>query len=74
MTTHDTREWVTPADEYICTLSEETQLIAKEELREDESTRKQALDSLREWILQNPRITNCRLGKVIHESLLLLLK
>ncbi|XP_065160602.1 alpha-tocopherol transfer protein-like [Atheta coriaria] len=54
-------KWVTEPDDYECTLSEETQAIAKEELREDKNTRDQALASIREWIMQNPKILNCRL-------------
>ncbi|KAJ8969733.1 hypothetical protein NQ317_006394 [Molorchus minor] len=53
--------WVTPPDEYVCTLSEETQEIAKNELREDDNARKTALASMREWIRQNPRIKSCRM-------------
>ncbi|KAL0266616.1 UNVERIFIED_CONTAM: hypothetical protein PYX00_009109 [Menopon gallinae] len=56
-----TRKWLTEADEYVCTLSSETREIARKELREDDSTRAQALDSLRGWIVKNPRIENCRL-------------
>lgn len=56
-----TRKWLTEADEYVCTLSAETQEIARRELREDDSTREQSLDSLRTWIVKNPRIENCRL-------------
>lgn len=56
------RKWVTEADDYVCDLKEETQSIAKEELREDRATRDSALASMREWILQNPKIANCRLG------------
>ncbi|KAL3275903.1 hypothetical protein HHI36_020638 [Cryptolaemus montrouzieri] len=55
------RKWVTEENDYICTLSEETQRIAKEELREVEHSRKTALASMREWIKQNPKIKNCRL-------------
>ncbi|CAG9864150.1 unnamed protein product [Phyllotreta striolata] len=55
------RKWVTDPDDYICTLSPETQKIAEEELREDDSSRRSALASMREWILQNPRIKNCRM-------------
>ncbi|CAH1119894.1 unnamed protein product [Phaedon cochleariae] len=55
------REWVTEADEYVCQLSAETQAIAKEELREDENSRRTALASMREWIKQNPKIRNCRM-------------
>lgn len=57
------RKWLTEPDEYVCTLPEETQRIAREELREDESTRTQALASMRHWIMNNPRIVNCRLGR-----------
>ncbi|CAG9826419.1 unnamed protein product [Diabrotica balteata] len=53
-------------DVYVCTLSPETQRIAKEELREDEHTRQTALASMREWIMQNPKIKLCRLdGKFL---------
>ncbi|CAH1107241.1 unnamed protein product [Psylliodes chrysocephalus] len=55
------RKWVTDPDDYICTLSPETQKIAEEELREDESSRRSALASMREWIMQNPKIRNCRM-------------
>lgn len=57
------RTWVTDPDEYVCTLSEDTQKLALEELREDPKGRDQALSSMREWIKQNPRILNCRLGQ-----------
>ncbi|XP_019876611.1 alpha-tocopherol transfer protein-like [Aethina tumida] len=55
------REWVSQPDEYVCTLSDETRSIAKEELREDDNSCKTALASMREWIIQNPRIRNCRM-------------
>ncbi|XP_012257261.1 alpha-tocopherol transfer protein-like [Athalia rosae] len=54
-------EWVTPEDEYVCTLSEETQEVAKQELREDKNSREQALKQIRDWIKLNPRIENCRM-------------
>lgn len=57
-------KWVTEPDEYVCTLSEETEVIAQEELREDPKSRAQALASMREWIKQNPRIANCRMGTI----------
>jgi hypothetical protein len=57
------RKWVTEPDEYVCTLSEELQTMAEEELREDKHSRQTALASMREWIKQNPRIKNCRMGK-----------
>lgn len=56
-------EWLTQADDYVCKISQETQDIAKDELREDKNTRDQALDQVRHWIKMNPRIENCRLGK-----------
>lgn len=59
-----TRTWVSDVDVYVCKLSADTQKIAKEELREDEDTRTQALASLRDWIKQNPRVANCRLGNL----------
>ncbi|XP_043286662.1 alpha-tocopherol transfer protein-like [Venturia canescens] len=54
-------EWVTQPDVYECPLSEDTQKLAKEELREDKSTRDQAIEQLRSWIKLNPRIKNSRL-------------
>lgn len=56
-----TQKWLTEADEYVCTLPPETLEIARMELREDELSRKQALDNMRGWILKNPRIESCRL-------------
>lgn len=64
----DASGWLTAPDEYVCELPEETQKIAKEELREDPVIRAQALVSVREWVLQNPRISNCRLGNRINNS------
>lgn len=61
-------EWVTEGDDYVCPLSEETQKMAKEELREDKNARDQALDQIRNWIKLNPRIENCRLGEKIWPS------
>lgn len=55
-------EWVTEPDNYVCKLSQDTQKLAKDELREDKNTRDQALDQMRNWIKLNPRIENCRLG------------
>ncbi|RZC32955.1 alpha-tocopherol transfer protein-like [Asbolus verrucosus] len=55
------QQWVTAPDDYVCTLSEATQTMAQEELREDRHSRETALASMREWIRQNPRIKNCRM-------------
>lgn len=63
-------EWVTEADDYVCPLSEETQKMAKDELREDKNTRDQALEQMRNWIKLNPRIENSRLGNC-HPRILL---
>lgn len=54
--------WVAEPDDYVCPLSQETQAIALEELREEKHSRETALASMREWIRQNPKIKNCRLG------------
>lgn len=58
-------DWVVDEDDYKCTLPEETQKIAKDELREDKNTRDQALEQIRSWIKLNPRIQNSRLGETI---------
>lgn len=55
------RKWVTEKDVYICELDPATQQVAKDELREEESSVNQALDSFRMWIEQNQRILNCRM-------------
>lgn len=54
---------LTEEDEYKCPLSDETQAIAEEELRETENARSQALTSLRSWIKQNPKLMAIRMGK-----------
>lgn len=56
------RSWISEPEEYVCRLSKETQEIAERELREDNNSRRQALESFRQWIKQNPKIVNCRLG------------
>lgn len=58
-------EWVSEEDNYECTLPEETQQMAKDELREDKNTRDQALKQMRDWIKMNPRIKNSRLGEIV---------
>ncbi|XP_058805531.1 alpha-tocopherol transfer protein-like [Phymastichus coffea] len=54
-------EYVTEEDVYQCALPEDTQKMAKEELREDRNTRDQALEQVRNWIRMHPRIENCRM-------------
>lgn len=49
-------------EQYVCALDEETQKLAKEELREDEETRRYALPQMIDWIKKNPRIIQCRTG------------
>ncbi|XP_031839310.1 clavesin-2 [Nomia melanderi] len=46
--------------DYGCSLSESTKLIAREELREDDAIKKQALDQFRQWIGKHPNIKRCR--------------
>lgn len=53
---------LTPVDQYVFShLSKELQQLAEEELRENESTRKQAIKSLRTWIETNSRIELTRM-------------
>lgn len=47
-------------DDYGCTLSEDTRTIARAELREDDTTKEQALDQFRCWIQKHPAIKRCR--------------
>lgn len=58
-----TKRYLTEADDYQCPLSEETQKIAEDELRETTHSRTQALTSLRGWLEQNPKINAVRMGK-----------
>jgi len=51
-------------DDYVCSLSPDTEKFAREDLREDEATRKHGIEAMREWINKNPDITNCRTGKL----------
>ncbi|BES98610.1 CRAL_TRIO_N [Nesidiocoris tenuis] len=46
--------------EYKGPLSVETRKIAKDELREDDNSRAQALRQMRDWIEKNPKIISCR--------------
>ncbi|XP_026317843.1 alpha-tocopherol transfer protein-like [Hyposmocoma kahamanoa] len=52
---------LTEADDYKCPLSEETQGIAEEELRETKSARSQALSAIRNWMQQNPKFKAVRM-------------
>jgi hypothetical protein len=44
-------------------LNEETRRIARQQLREDEAAKQQALQQLRDWIRKSQDIQDCRLGK-----------
>ncbi|KAF5275221.1 hypothetical protein FQR65_LT04255 [Abscondita terminalis] len=48
------------SEEYVCTLSENLKKTALDELREDDSSRQQSLDQMREWISKHPSIKTCR--------------
>lgn len=48
-------------DKYKSTLSPELKKIAKSELREQDGTREQALEQLRNWIMKTDYIKDCRL-------------
>ncbi|KXJ71483.1 hypothetical protein RP20_CCG020458 [Aedes albopictus] len=47
-------------DQYKFELTDQFRTLAKEELREDENVRQQAMAQLKEWIEKNPYIKNCR--------------
>lgn len=58
------KRYLTNAEEYVCPLSEDAQKIAANELRETPSSRSQALEAIRNWLVQNSRITCVRLGNL----------
>ncbi|KAK9500677.1 hypothetical protein O3M35_001900 [Rhynocoris fuscipes] len=51
---------MTKGTKYLGPLSKETLEVARKELREDDRTRDDALEQLRDWIAKNPRIISCR--------------
>jgi len=51
-------------DPYVCPLSTQFKKLAKDELREDENIRTQALAQFREWIAKHPHIKRCRTDAV----------
>lgn len=51
-------------DPYVCTLDSHFRQIAKDELREDDNIRTQALAQFREWIAKHPNIRRCRTDAV----------
>lgn len=48
-------------EEYVCSLNEQTKKTALDELREDDYTREQSLESMREWIRKSSHIKYCRM-------------
>ncbi|XP_054275530.1 clavesin-2-like [Macrosteles quadrilineatus] len=46
--------------EYSCPLSKDTKDLAAKELREDEATRDNALQHMKKWVQDNPKIEYCR--------------
>ncbi|CRK89975.1 CLUMA_CG003703, isoform A [Clunio marinus] len=52
---------ITPVDNYEYKLSDELKKIAEEELRETEEIRNHGLKTMRDWIMNNPRIEKCRM-------------
>lgn len=51
-----------PDRRYVCPLEERVLEAARSELREDESSRDQALQQLRDWLRKNPDVRNVRTG------------
>lgn len=51
-------------DPYVCNLNAQFKKTAKEELREDENIRTQALAQFREWLAKHPHIKKCRTDAV----------
>lgn len=51
-------------DPYVCSLNPHFKQLAKDELREDENMRTQALVQFREWIAKHPHIKRCRTDAV----------
>lgn len=47
---------ITPVDEYECTLSEEVEKIAQEELRENSEIRAHGIKVLRDWVKLNIKL------------------
>ncbi|XP_017773089.1 PREDICTED: clavesin-2 [Nicrophorus vespilloides] len=46
--------------EYVCALPEEVRKVALKELREDDCSREQSLQQMRDWIKKHPNIKKCR--------------
>lgn len=51
-------------DPYVCNLNAEFKKMAKDELREDDNIRTQALAQFREWLAKHPHIKKCRTDAV----------
>ncbi|XP_015435444.1 PREDICTED: rhophilin-2 isoform X1 [Dufourea novaeangliae] len=57
---NDNDPLMVPQQDYGRPLTESTKVIARDELREDETTRKQTLDQFRHWIQKHSTIKRCR--------------
>lgn len=44
-------------------ISTETKQLAETELREDEASREDGINQIRQWVKKNSRIESCRLGE-----------
>ncbi|XP_055687645.1 clavesin-1 [Lutzomyia longipalpis] len=53
-----------PYEPYQCTIGEDFMRMAREQLREDDNIRSQALAQFREWIAKHPYIKRCRTDAV----------
>lgn len=51
-------------DPYVCNLNAHFKKVAKDELREDDNIRTQALAQFREWLAKHPHIKKCRTDAV----------
>lgn len=52
---------VTPVDDYVLTMSNDLKEMAKNELRETDEIRTNAIRALRDWAISNPRFVKIRL-------------
>lgn len=51
-------------DPYVCSLNAHFKKVAKDELREDDNIRSQALAQFREWLAKHPHIKKCRTDSI----------
>lgn len=55
---------ITPVDHYVCNLSEDLIEMARNELNETDELRENSIKSIRDWVLNNPRIIKTRLDSI----------